>query len=794
MRHPHRRLQASKRVRRSKGLKGAASQAAVDNPNTTFNGDEPQLVLANTTNTINRENWPSKGGTNQPVIPELIAAESQPDLQQPSDHKRALKTRPGSDFGSEGLSGPGPLPSPKSSVDSNSGADVAEPDEEHLQAEPPIQSLGNPIQLGLVPPKILSYRYEDEETELLRIIHRVLDTGLVKNRVVEHPSYDYYAPTLGPKKKKKAAVAGIDGEGKTSEVGSDMGEDREDEHTPKRTNTKTRDRFVAQLEARQDHGNPGPAPLHVSAPITKKEQGQLKETRELAMRNMCSAPMIQFVRQVIYNEADRSATLNNTFMQRKQKLVKSLPGRKLGKWRHGAFSKRILGLSNMAGITFNEAGHIETATSLKLTGALKKLQKSRAKKKLRLEFKKRENLVLDATDNQVAASSTFQSLRSLTSSKKRTRVLAEDHITFLRRTMVPGTRIQARDRQMDWLTAVIRDVKNSRVLVHYEGFQEFFNEWIDINSERLRYDHSLEQKESSQQGSDFAVSNSAEMIAGGGISAESKFDPVAEETLSPSLDAVTPLFDGLSDEIAIEVHCVQCNVKVSQFRIYCTYCEVEAKAPDSEHKPFNLCLWCFSNAFPEQHDHPRNSFATKVIVGPRGVRPVKGGIITRFEKDLLDLEYKEPEKPNVNDLQEAQFKAMMSLENDQGFMYLDQWKDRKVCAFCNDDGTFKDHFVGPYPFLLATTNRYGDFKKRHFWAHDACARHSPEVIQGKDGSWYNVSMAMRRGRTVLKLTFDHRNARFAKKKGPPSDALTPSAAEASMCLAQANQCPILKTA
>ncbi|KAF9937913.1 hypothetical protein BGZ67_000747 [Mortierella alpina] len=742
---------ASKRARKSQELKVTVSHpqhTAVDDRPATLNciGEDAQFTLTNTISTLNSERSLSKGGTNQLAIPNFETVELQSHLLGHPDDGHVLKTRPGSDLSSDSLSDP--LSSPESSVDWNGRPDTRVTDvKKDLQAESPMHILGNPIQLGLVPPEIQSYRYEDEEAELLRIIHRVLDTGLVKNRVIEHPSYDYYAPTSGSKKKKRAAAAGPEGEGKASEDGSNMAEDGEDEDAPKRTNTKTRDRFVAQLEARQDYGTSGASPAHLSTPTTRKDQRELKQTRELAMRNMCSAPMVQFVRQVIYNEADRSAALNNTFMRRKQKLVKSIPRRKLDRWRHGALSKRILGLTNMAGITFNEAGHIEPATSLKLTGTLKKLQKAKTKKKMRLGFKKMENLI-QGTANQAEVSSTFQSLRSLTSSKKRTRVLAEDHITVLRRTMVPGTRIQARDRQMDWLTAVIRDVKNSRVLVHYEGFQEFFNEWIDINSERLRYDPTLEQTESGQQGADFAVSGSSTEVAlCGEPSAESKPNPATEEELS--LDAVAPIYDGLSDEVAVEVHCVQCNVKISQFRIYCTYCEVEGKAPDSENKPFNLCLWCFSNAFPEHHDHPRNSFATKVIVGPRGVRPVKGGIITRFEKDLLDLEYKEPEKPNLNDLQEAQFKAMMSLEIEQGFLYLDQWKDRKVCAFCNDDGTSKDHFLGPYPFLLATTNRYGDFKRRHYWAHDACARHSPEVIQGKDGSWYNVSMAMRRGRTVV---------------------------------------------
>lgn len=200
------------------------------------------------------------------------------------------------------------------------------------------------------------------------------------------------------------------------------------------------------------------------------------------------------------------------------------------------------------------------------------------------------------------------------------------------------------------------------------------------------------------------------------------------------------------------------------------YCEAESKSvvqSDPPCEPFNLCLWCFSNAFPEHHDHPRSSFATKVIVGPKGVRPVKGGIITRFEKDVLDLEYKEPEKPAAPIMSaEDQLNAMMSLDNDQSYVYLDQWRERKVCAFCNDEGTAnKDPFIGPYPFLLASTNRYGDAKKKNFWAHDACARHSPEVIQGKDGTWYNVSMAMRRGRTVVRQMPVYFRQRFFTRNG-----------------------------
>ncbi|KAG0013046.1 hypothetical protein BGZ80_011319 [Entomortierella chlamydospora] len=663
-------------------------------------------------------------------------------------------------------------------------------EKEATPAPTPYYSLGNPIQLGLEPPEIMEYDYQDEEQAILRIIHRVLDTGLIKNRVVETPPEEPFNQPRATKKKKKPSLSSsqcnegnVEGGSNREDGGSGDDEDDGDDNHP-RTNTKTRDRFVALLEARQqDKGNQSSGISQVARPTVKKDTQELQETRQLAMRNMCSTPLVRFVRQVIYNDADRTAALNNTFESRKAKLVKALSGRKAAKQRHlGPLSKRILGLSNASnilGVTFNEAGYIETPTLLKIKNGLKNMHKITKKKRGRKPLKAMEDPNLSHDENQKDGPGTFQNLRSLTRAKKRNRVLVEDHITFLRRTMVPGTRIRARDRQMDWLIAVIRDVKNSRVLVHYEGYHEYFNEWIDINSERLRYDSTLEQNPPEAAAATAAAAAAMEQSGleegamvfntdyGGNVdngdtihqngpatNSRQKLDsqgvtPTESEWApTPATTGVDDVDDSLSSEDGVaQVNCVQCQVKISQFRIYCMYCEAEAKVKESGREPFNLCLWCFSNAFPEQHDHPRSSFATKVIVGPRGVRPVKGGIITRFEKDLLDTEYKET-KPDAETLRAAQFQAMMGLEGDQGFVYLDQWKDRKVCAFCNDDGTTKDHFIGPNPFLLASTNRYGGTKKRHFWAHDACARHSPEVIQGKDGTWYNVSMAMRRGRTV----------------------------------------------
>jgi hypothetical protein len=54
-------------------------------------------------------------------------------------------------------------------------------------------------------------------------------------------------------------------------------------------------------------------------------------------------------------------------------------------------------------------------------------------------------------------------------------------------------------------------------------------------------------------------------------------------------------------------------------------------------------------------------------------------------------------------------------------------------------------FVGPYPF----ENPFQYEKARYFWVHDACARYSPEVFVTDDNVWYNVSKAIKRGRSMV---------------------------------------------
>ncbi|KAJ2385624.1 hypothetical protein GGI05_004641, partial [Coemansia sp. RSA 2603] len=103
------------------------------------------------------------------------------------------------------------------------------------------------------------------------------------------------------------------------------------------------------------------------------------------------------------------------------------------------------------------------------------------------------------------------------------------------------------------------------------------------------------------------------------------------------------------------------------------------------------------------------------------------------------------------------------------------------CAFCGSADAARaaalGGFAGGRPFLMpsarveaaatddsssdsdsdddsssASADESGGAKKqqqqRRFWAHDACARASPEVLASPDGRWYNVAAALRRGRLL----------------------------------------------
>ncbi|RUP51248.1 hypothetical protein BC936DRAFT_149251, partial [Jimgerdemannia flammicorona] len=306
----------------------------------------------------------------------------------------------------------------------------------------------------------------------------------------------------------------------------------------------------------------------------------------------------------------------------------------------------------------------------------------------------------------------------------------------LRARLRPGSHLEARDRNKEWLAATVVAVRGYRVLVHYEGYPQYFDEWMDINSERLRIGE-LEEGEEEEE-----------------MEATPQYQGKKRQRQSPSqcqdsVEAVEPEAEYFREDMEgveweesanWQVYCNQCHIMIKQFRYYCTYCEVPSEG--SDYQSFELCLWCFSHQFPEYHHHPRSSFAVQSIMNTDelGPVPVKGELVSTYEKDVVDVDYQ-------SDTEDQELlRADMPLDSDKGYAYLKRWSKRKICSFCNDDDTSGQYggFIGP--FVIATMNRRGEEKKRSFWVHDACARYSPEVFVTKEDEWYNVTAALRRGR------------------------------------------------
>ncbi|KAI8339815.1 hypothetical protein BD560DRAFT_412468 [Blakeslea trispora] len=259
---------------------------------------------------------------------------------------------------------------------------------------------------------------------------------------------------------------------------------------------------------------------------------------------------------------------------------------------------------------------------------------------------------------------------------------------------------------------------------------------------------------------------------------------VAEQ--SNTNEVSTDTQNEVNEESRTKVCCNQCNVVIKQFRYYCTYCETSVEKQDNQ--GLDLCLRCFDQSFPFWHEHPRSGFAVQSVIDSAiGPKPIKGELVTIWEEDILDTSIPNDENPSSNiggtNVEEEipslsvqsqpsvetssktdslngkendadlatnasqVFKGDTTNQTDQGYKLLKKWRSRKVCAFCNDDEDNSEElgqFIGP--FIISTFNKNGVEKKRSFWAHDSCARYSPEVFCTPEGKWYNVTLALRRGR------------------------------------------------
>ncbi|KAF9972092.1 hypothetical protein BGZ73_004827 [Actinomortierella ambigua] len=689
-----------------------------------------------------------------------LSVSPSPPSQKASTSKNQPLPTPNLSNETEQLS---PPPSGSDSISNTDSKKTAKPVQEIPPLPPPLP--------------ITAFEFEDQTAEVLKIVHHILDSGAIVNKIIpvqeEEEILPRYFRNMSKARKRKLQellkdakegkldlndIPGKGGEGGEAGEGTGGGGDGEGEEDYQ-PNFDENGEPTEHLLRRLGYHIPSVASEavtyrdeldgcdYVVNEWVKPATPEVRKIRQDAMRNMTRIPLFQYVRQITYGTEhyDHEIELRDDLTRRKR-LAKKLQASSIGLKLAEKIDPEAL---------MNESSE----TSAKIQKALE-----RYKKKIK---KKREKRLLesmkdpDAEETVVASQGKFQNLRSLTRTKKRPRLLKEDHIAFLRKRYTPGTRIRARDKQMEWLVAVVRDLRNSRVLVHYEGFSEYYNEWIDINSERLRFDPTLVQKSPEPEQPpavapeepvpEETVAAPEETPEAGNkkkprkkaASKKGKEVPPVEEPPAAPKESDQPVFD---EGDMISVDCVQCHVQLTQFRYCCTYCEKEEGG-----EPFNLCLWCFSSAFPEDHDHPRNSFAVKRVLGSNIAKPVAGEIITKFERETFDLTYQEPQMTyqamNPED-PDSPWNAMdgSGLGNGQAFTFMQQWKQRKICAFCNDDDTTKDHFIGPHPFIFSSTNRYGDEKKKNFWAHDACARYSPEVIQDRNGSWFNVATAMRRGR------------------------------------------------
>ncbi|KAI9470552.1 MAG: hypothetical protein EXX96DRAFT_491184 [Benjaminiella poitrasii] len=326
-------------------------------------------------------------------------------------------------------------------------------------------------------------------------------------------------------------------------------------------------------------------------------------------------------------------------------------------------------------------------------------------------------------------------------------------------------------------------IEKNKVRVHYCGWLDAFDEYIALGSRRIQpieNDHEVVCLEPGYQerfeSSDYMPGNTMSVVIPCRCCQENQKNQkpstvnrfsrkrltlentiLGEDSDDNSVEYHKETIDTDEEELVEtenwKVYCNQCNIVIKQFRYYCTYCETPSLGYD--YQSFELCLRCFDQNFPFWHEHPRSSFAIQAVIDSEvGPKPIKGELVTIWEEDILD-ETPSEISPAIN----QEIKDSMSIDAskiftgsapitiDQGYKYLKKWRRRKVCAFCNDDDDTSEDlgaFIGP--FIIAIFNKNGVEKKKSFWAHDSCARYSPEVFCTPEGKWYNVTLALRRGR------------------------------------------------
>ncbi|KAJ2781859.1 hypothetical protein H4R18_002622 [Coemansia javaensis] len=269
-------------------------------------------------------------------------------------------------------------------------------------------------------------------------------------------------------------------------------------------------------------------------------------------------------------------------------------------------------------------------------------------------------------------------------------------------------------------------------------------------------------------------------------------------------------FGPLPDSATWFVYCNQCSIVIRTFRYYCTACEHPSDGYDYE--SYDLCLTCFAKEFPAAHPHPRAAFARAAVGDAESIVQFATGVLSRlraqdqqsaadifsglvapYEPDVFDASY-DPQAPDaagalwdrlatgLHGTTTATTTATAASrplgrsaavvgrivggarprgrlgagagdndgDDDPGARSARRAGDDAAprCGFCGGDGSSLGGFAGGRPFVLTTPGAGGAVRRRRFWAHEACARCSPEVLATADGRWYNVAAALRRTRAI----------------------------------------------
>ncbi|KAJ2746554.1 hypothetical protein GGI20_001265 [Coemansia sp. BCRC 34301] len=366
--------------------------------------------------------------------------------------------------------------------------------------------------------------------------------------------------------------------------------------------------------------------------------------------------------------------------------------------------------------------------------------------------------------------------------------LAKEHMTtkdyglFLK----AGDLVEIRDRDKQWYSCTIIDVKHGQIRVCFNGHTSEYNQWVAVNSDRIRVlratveadgrlqqlaqDAQAAQKRKRERAAALRRARHSGPTAAALVRVAESLEHIGDACVddvpllyrlyggaaaADALPLATRLLaEGAQDSATWFVYCNQCCVVIRTFRYFCVACERPSAGLDYE--SFDLCLGCFARRFPRDHAHAPALFARAAVGDAESIVAFAEGVLAEegeafghvaaaYERDAFDDAYVAPGVSGGW----KRLAAGLHGTTTEGAAYADGAvigradcaSSQPRCAFCGGDDAC-DAFCGggKLPFVLA--------KDAVFWAHDLCARHSPEVLVTEGGIWYNVAAALKRARTI----------------------------------------------